>query len=58
MGRILQDLAMQIEHAASVWGEDSVAVRHQSVLAEVADCDTLVKQGDFVHIQIDNLCSV
>lgn len=58
MGRISQDLAMQIEHAALVCGEDSVAVRHQSVLAEVAGCDTLVKQGDLVHIQIDNSCSM
>lgn len=47
---------MRIERAASVWGEDSVAVRHQSVLAEVAACDTLVKQGDLVHIQMDNSC--
>lgn len=54
MGRISQDLALQIEHAASVWGEDSAAVRHQSVLAEVAGCDTLVKQGDLVPIQSDN----
>lgn len=40
MGRISQDLSMQIEHADSVWGEDSLAVRHKSVLAEVAGCDT------------------
>lgn len=40
MGRISQDLSTQIEHADSVWGEDSLAVRHKSVLAEVAGCDT------------------
>lgn len=40
MGRISQDLTMQIEDAISVWGEDSVAVRHKSVLVEVAGCDT------------------
>lgn len=58
MGRISQDLATQIEHADSVRGEDSVAVRHKSVLAEVAVCDTLVKQGHLIQIQIDNSCSV
>lgn len=57
MGRISQDLGLQIERAASVWRGDSAAVRHQSELAEGAGCDTLVKQRALVPTQTRNSCT-